>query len=255
MSLADFAAPVRAIAALGVLALALGSGCNMLSRADEISIRYEHGHVADGEGGEPGSGGGAAPSGSGGGAVADAGADAGAGGAPAPACMYPLGPYGVTKDKVLSPSLKWQGFPPESEEQATIMVGDYLDCEGTRGINAVLFTTHQFGCEACKKEASELEALALEWQPLGIEVVVLVLNTPDNKPGTVQSALKYKKGAGLVSMAVVSDPKFSLVVGNTVGTPLMTVVDPRTMRVVYRQEGYSGQYFQLVSLAKKNKAQ
>jgi hypothetical protein len=58
----------------------------------------------------------------------------------------------------------------------------------------------------------------------------------------------------LKSIYVVADPQYSMVSGGgSFGTPLQTGVDPRTMKVVYVQEGYSGNFPQLEQLAQSNK--
>jgi hypothetical protein len=44
-----------------------------------------------------------------------------------------------------------------------------------------------------------------------------------------------------------------MVSGNSVGTPQMTVINPRTMEVTYVQQGYSGVYNQLLAVARENR--
>ena len=56
-------------------------------------------------------------------------------------------------------------------------------------------------------------------------------------------------------MSVVSDPNFSMVPGSSVGTPQITVVDPRTMEVIVIREGYSGEFPEAEQVARGNKVQ
>lgn len=60
-------------------------------------------------------------------------------------CEYPAGPYGVAQGQVVPPNLTWQGFAPGSSTAETISIVDFFDCDGSRGIHAVLFDTSQYG--------------------------------------------------------------------------------------------------------------
>jgi hypothetical protein len=105
--------------------------------------------VAVGSGGQ--TSGPAGPTGSGGtvdGAGAGAGptsTGSGTGAGDPTGCEYPAGPYGVAQGQVVPPSLSWQGFAPGSTTAETISIQDFFDCDGSRGIHAVLFDTSQYG--------------------------------------------------------------------------------------------------------------
>jgi len=60
-------------------------------------------------------------------------------------CTYPEGPYGIAKGDVLSPKLRWDGYVPGDDEATTITIGDFFDCDGERGIDAIIIDTSQFG--------------------------------------------------------------------------------------------------------------
>ena len=77
---------------------------------------------------------------------------------------------------------------------------------------------------------------------LGIVWMTLLLNNPGADQGqpTDEGTLQWKSQFGLNSTFISGDPNFSMVVGNSVGTPMFTVIDPRTMTVVYKQEGATG---------------
>jgi hypothetical protein len=62
-----------------------------------------------------------------------------------PACLYPDGPYGVSLGKVIPKNLKWQGYLAGGEAQGTLTTEELFDCDGTKGIHAILFDTSQFG--------------------------------------------------------------------------------------------------------------
>ena len=79
------------------------------------------------------------------------------------------------------------------------------------------------------------------------------MDNPNGSSPTVEGAKQWKDQFGHVSSYTVADPYFSMVTGGSVGTPQMTVVDPRTMMVTYVQTGYSGTYTQLLDVARQNR--
>ncbi len=151
-------------------ALVATTGCNMLTGADDMTLTLEDDDPVEGQGAGTGSssgeGGSGASTSSGGGAGAGdtttstgtttsgggsgAGDTTGGGGntttttEPQP-CEYPPGPYGVAVGQTVPPNLSWQGFTPGSDVATTVTIQDFFDCDGTRGIDAVLFDTSQFG--------------------------------------------------------------------------------------------------------------
>lgn len=60
-------------------------------------------------------------------------------------CTYPAGPYGLAKGDVLSPEIRWQGYAPGEDEASTFGLRDVFDCDGERGVDAVIIDTSQFG--------------------------------------------------------------------------------------------------------------
>ena len=109
------------------VALAVGCmpalGCASLVGADEVSL--------DG-----------AP-------IVSAGGDDVSGPAPAPlpiTCAYPEGvPFGVREGDTLPVNLGWEGYVAGEQEPRHFDVSELYDCEGSKGIDAILFDTSQFG--------------------------------------------------------------------------------------------------------------
>lgn len=141
-------------ASLGVALLAL-TACNMVSGADDVTFSDDD----DDSGGEMALSGG---SGTGGSASVSSVVGAGTGGATSGAnstvasavsssasgsnnCDYPEGPYGVSAGQVVPPSISWQGYLPGGTSATTIALSDYFDCDGSKGINAILIDTSQYG--------------------------------------------------------------------------------------------------------------
>jgi hypothetical protein len=100
--------------------------------------------ATSGAGGHPTTGGG--PDGSGPSTGAGAGTTSGGGDDPGPTqCEYPAGPYGVAQGQTVPPGLSWQGFAPGNASATTVTIEEFFDCDGSKGIHAVLIDTSQFG--------------------------------------------------------------------------------------------------------------
>jgi hypothetical protein len=69
----------------------------------------------------------------------------GTGGTPPPPCEYPPPPYGVAQGQVVPPTLSWQGYAPGNGSVTTVSIQDFFDCDGTKGIRAVMVDTSQYG--------------------------------------------------------------------------------------------------------------
>jgi hypothetical protein len=257
------------------LALLAGAACNTLTGADSLVVAEGDDEPEDVASSSPGNGDGDAPDdaavAAGAGGAGDPGgghpsaptaAATGSGGAPAgpsassggpTQCQYPAGPYGAAVGHVLPPTLSWQGFPENASQQTTVSITDYFDCDGSKGIHALLLITSATWCGVCQQEADVLEAETQgQLGALGARVITLMIENASYQPATAATAEAWKSNFGLVSSAVVADPEISMATSPSFGTPLEVVVDPRTMKVVDRQEGWAGDYPTLVALAQQN---
>jgi hypothetical protein len=92
-------------------------------------------------------------------------------------------------------------------------------------------------------------------QGYGIAALTLLLNSANGGAPTVNDASAWKQNYGLASVYVAADPTFAMVPGSSVGTPQISVVDPRTMLVVHLQEGWGGSHPpQLLQVAQANQS-
>ena len=173
----------------------------------------------------------------------------GSGGSTGNSCgSWPAGPAGVAQNSTLPQSLSWQGYREGSSAVSSVSIGDYYDCDGKKGVNALMIITGTPNCGACKSEASTLEAKMAAWGGMGIKVITLMV-------GSVSTAEAWKNKYGLNKSAVLADKMPpSMAYSSSIGTPMHHIVDPRTMKVVYTQMGAGGSAFsQLEQLAAKNK--
>ena len=103
--------------------------------------------------------------------------------------------------------------------------------------------------------AGGLESDMQGWaaQGLGIAALTLLLDDPNEGAPTTNGALVWRDNFGLNSVHVAADPNFSMVPGTSVGTPQITIINPRNMQVVHLQEGWSGSHPpQLLQTAQAN---
>ena len=175
-------------------------------------------------------------------------------------CEYPTQGFSNKVGGIVKPGLVWEGFPDGSDVAGTVAMEDYYDCDGTRGINAILILTSASWCGSCQEEASQLKGTGptyTKWESLGIKVITLMIEDVDPaQKATVATAEKWKKQFKLLN-AVVADPKFSFAPsgGGSIGLPYQLLIDPRTMTIVDIQEGYSGDHSATLDLAAKNQPQ
>jgi hypothetical protein len=167
--------------------------------------------------------------------------------------MYPAGGYGVTQGMVLPPQLSWQGFTEGAAAQSNLTIQDYFDCDGSKNINALLIDVSATWCGACQQEAQEMPQDFATFSAKGIRVLTLMIEDANSNPASVGTAKAWRDNFNLSAIAVAADPTSSVLPPGSVGLPYQILVDPRTMKVVSIEEGYSGDISALVNLATKNK--
>lgn len=222
-------------------------GCNSVTGVSDLEIVGKTSSAASGAGGGSGTGNGA-----GGGSTSNGGGKL---------CTYPMGQWTHAVGGTIPESLNWQGMVEMSNTQATISIADYLDCDGSKNINAILIDTSATWCPACQDEAKDLPSKMATWGPMGIKVLTLMIeDNPSPTQATYQTAVNWKNDYGLDAVAIAADPGFSFAPAGeqSVGLPLQTIVDPRTMQIVNKDEGYAPGgpiEGELTALAQKNKGQ
>jgi hypothetical protein len=147
------------------------------------------------------------------------------------ACEYPGGPYGNTSGKILEPT-SWSGFAPGSSSSTSVSVEELFDCDGSKGIHAVIFTTAQTSCGPCQQEAQyDIAPNVASWSSQGIVVVTLMYGG---------GASNWRNYFDLQDTYVVDDPSGTFFTGNGDATPTNVIWDPRTGEIVEWWQGAGG---------------
>ena len=167
---------------------------------------------------------------------------------PPPAgCTYPGGPYGNTPGAIANPNFSWQGFTPGSQAASTFGSQDLFDCDGSRGIHAILITYAAGWCSACQDEAGQLPQKMATWGPAGIVVVELVIETSSGYPADITMAQQWRDIFGLYDVYVGADPDFAFDSQYADALPFKLIVNPRDMTIVraYTGDTYDHEVLQL----------
>ena len=178
--------------------------------------------------------------------------------APPPACTYPAGPYGVGLDKVLSPTSSWLGYAANDTSVKMMKMSDLFDCDGSKGINAIMIDVSAGWCAACETQAHDEGQLMSQYDSAGVKAITLLIMDAAENPATTQTALDWRTTYNLLDVGVYADPNFLLQPNEqSIGLPITYIVDPRTMKIVAGTEGYGSTYppqpnASALALAKKN---
>lgn len=166
-------------------------------------------------------------------------------------CQYPDGGYGINAGSIVNGNLAWQGYSEGSSQLGSVSIQDYFDCDGSKGINALLIDSSAVWCGVCQEEAADLPTQQASFQQKGIRVLTLMIEDNSGNPATTSTATSWRNNFGLDAYSVCADPNFSFGGNGSVGLPLQIIVDPRTMKIVAREEGF-GDYSTVLQLAQKN---
>ena len=166
-------------------------------------------------------------------------------------CEYPTSGFGVDVGNYVQGNLAWQGYAENSAASGTVSIQDYFDCDGSKGINALLIVNSATWCGACQEEASDLPSHAATFAQKGIRILTLMVENANGAPASLSTATSWRDNFGLDAYGTAADPNFSFAGFGSVGLPLQILVDPRTMKIVDRSEGFGG-YAAVTQLADQN---
>lgn len=172
------------------------------------------------------------------GAAACSSASGGSGGAAATACTPLSGPFGTNVGDVVDPGLTWQGYVDDSGQTTTVHLRDYYDCDGSRGVRALVIDESALWCPDCQSQAQTMRGLVGgKWKSEGAVLLVLMAQDAQENPATTDTALTWRNEFALTTGAVVADPAWTTKLWNGAtgagnGFPTDIVIDPRTLRIV-----------------------
>lgn len=150
--------------------------------------------------------------------------------------------------------MQLEGLVEGSSERVTVAIEDLRDCDGRRGVHAVLFIVARSSCATCRREAETLREDAAGWAEHGVRTVVLL------ESGDVAA---WRSTYGLDAVAILADPAGTLrlpeppadgggLSSTPNGTPLFVVLDPRTGVITDRHLGADYDFASLLALAEAN---
>lgn len=167
-------------------------------------------------------------------------------------CPCPKGPVGYDVGNVADWDLAWQGYPDgDTTTPETVRMIDYYDCDGSRGINAVVVIVSAVWCPICNTEADGYSPMLADWKKQGIELHTQVDQDGAGKPASLEIALGWKTQHGLADSTVVAAPNGSFKPFKVHFWPFGVLLDPRTFTIV--QSGFWDEGA-LATLAQKNGA-
>ena len=197
------------------------------------------------------------------GGVEQPGEDAGTTGAPtqgaAPCASGPPTTSGVGVGQRVPSELSWQGYGAGDEQERSISIREFYDCDGRQGVHGVLLITSQYGCSRCTSQASGLTQMIESWaQGFNIKVLTLKIEDSDgSKPASMEGAGRDTYGEQQrrrLRQRLHDDPRTG---GGSIrfGTPLNSVIDPRTMEVIDVIQTFDRSYGSLLELARRRAAE
>jgi hypothetical protein len=145
---------------------------------------------------------------------------------------YPEGPYGLARGNVF-PNLAFKGYRDGKGEWTDIVMLDYYDPDGSRGIHAIYITVSAEWCPVCKEDAKVLPYwYESHYKPRGARFITSILQTFDRRPAT-KAAVDAWVDAYKPNFDIVADEKEKTFPSTFEALPVNYEIDPRTM-VVYK---------------------
>jgi hypothetical protein len=155
------------------------------------------------------------------------------------ALAYPEGPYGTEPGSVIANACfrGWRSPSSVAHEEATlepIALSDFYDPDGSHGVRLLLINTAAIWCSACRIEHETLPEHDRELRQRGLAVLSALFQDQARNPATVEDLAAWVEAFG-TTFPMVIDPDYQLGLYASAETaPLNLIVDPRTMRIVWK---------------------
>jgi hypothetical protein len=120
-----------------------------------------------------------------------------------------------------------------------VSLANFYDPKGAKGIKYLVITSTAVWCSACKAEYRDMAQRVASYQERGVEFMGALFE--DNDSGPARPAdLKTWANAYEVAFPFVLDPQLKLgVFFNREATPMVMVIDTKTMEIVKIEEGWA----------------
>lgn len=152
-------------------------------------------------------------------------------------CQYPAsGGFSAENGQVVPGSLSFAGYEAGSSAPGTVTMNDLYDCDGSKGINAVVILEGAVWCGDCQQEGSETPNMVSQLSQYGVAIVSAIAENADQTPATIDTATSWKQSFGLTN-TVIADPGWTFQNPNLEYLPFYVVVNPRTMQVTQAGSG------------------
>ncbi|HEY5241927.1 MAG TPA: hypothetical protein VIJ22_10695, partial [Polyangiaceae bacterium] len=84
---------------------------------------------------------------------------------------------------VVDPSLSWQGYLDDGTEAQAVSIRQYYDCDGSKGVNALMLDESATWCADCESQAQRIAPeLSSSWKSQGVHVVTLMAEDQSENP-------------------------------------------------------------------------
>jgi len=164
-------------------------------------------------------------------------------------CTYPGGGYGVTAGATVSPNVAFNLYAPGAGSPTLISIKNFFDCDGSKGINALLVVYGGTWCSVCQSKAAALPGEMQTWGPAGVYVLEVLHDC--NGAG---DALNWRNQFGLNVPKVYTgwDNDFQFKSGAYTSDPFRVLINPRNMQIVKTFTESSGTDDEAYNLALQN---
>jgi peroxiredoxin len=157
---------------------------------------------------------------------------------------YPSAPFGATEGAVIANYrfLGWHNPDAASldlDQLAPVSLAHFYDPDGTKGIKYLMITSTAVWCSACKAEYKDMAKNVAAYQKRGVQFMGALFEDNDSDPAQPSDLVNWAR-AYTVKFPFVLDPQLKLgSFFDVEATPMVMVVDTKTMQITKVEEGWA----------------